>query len=213
MPDYQSHCESCQRKIGKSCGEVHRWMDEPVKMMGAGHRVYRHDIKRTPELAKKIWDRRYEQGLTDITGDEARETCIDHILLDKSGGELPRIEIPMPSIAHAPFGGFSLSLIIGIILYVVGITGPLTGALLAMGILGGILGFLVSIGTRIEHPGDIPWDFGLGAFLSFLVALWLMFSKISLASKISLFVPVLVFSGFAIKFKKDLENKKYIVSK
>lgn len=96
MADYQTHCVSCRRKIGKSCEEVHRWMDEPVKMMGKGHRVYRHDINRTPGLAEEIWNRKYKQGLTNITGDEAKEACIDHILLDKEKGDLPpEPELPL----------------------------------------------------------------------------------------------------------------------
>lgn len=93
MPDTQIHCESCRRKIGRACREVHRWIDEPVKMMGPSHRGYRHDIKKTPKLVKEMWDRKYEKGLSDITGDEAKEACIDHILLDNEKGDLP----PRPS--------------------------------------------------------------------------------------------------------------------
>jgi hypothetical protein len=77
MPDHRTHCEQSYRKYGKKFSELHAWMDAPVKGLGVRHRLYRHDLKRTPSEAKELF------------GKFADHACIDHILLDMEKGDLP----------------------------------------------------------------------------------------------------------------------------
>ncbi|MBA7593911.1 hypothetical protein ES703_00845 [subsurface metagenome] len=77
MPDHSTHCEQSYRKYGKRFSKLHAWMDAPVKGLGGGHRIYRHDLKRTPHEARELF------------GEFADHACIDHILLDKEKGDLP----------------------------------------------------------------------------------------------------------------------------
>ena len=102
MPDFKKHCESCERKYGESYEEVHRWMDEPIEVMGPSHRKYRHNIHETPNFVKRMWNEKLKKGLTNITGDEAREACIDHILLDMDAGDLPETPLKPKGIKICP---------------------------------------------------------------------------------------------------------------
>jgi len=78
MPDHAAHCKHSYEKYGKSFSELHSWMDAPVQGLGRGHRMYRHDLKKTPLEARRIF------------GEMADHACIDHILLDMKEGEIPR---------------------------------------------------------------------------------------------------------------------------
>lgn len=70
MPDLKIHEEDSLKKYGKKFTELHQWMDEPVKIMGRGHRKYRHDPNITPIEAKRMF------------GKNADNACLDHIILD-----------------------------------------------------------------------------------------------------------------------------------
>jgi len=78
MPDHATHCKQSYQRYGKDFSELHSWMDAPAKGLGQGHRMYRHDIKKTPLEARKIFSEMADQA------------CIDHILLDIKEGEIPR---------------------------------------------------------------------------------------------------------------------------
>lgn len=84
MPSHGIHCAQSRKKYGKSFNDLHKWMDSPSKLLGSKHRILRHDIKKTPIEAKKIF------------GELADQACIDHILLDYEEGDLQQYKhIPL----------------------------------------------------------------------------------------------------------------------
>jgi hypothetical protein len=70
MPLLKEHEEQSIKRYGKPFTELHQWMDEAVKVMGRGHRKYRHDPNITPIEAKRMF------------GENADNACLDHIILD-----------------------------------------------------------------------------------------------------------------------------------
>ena len=52
-------------------------MDEPSRILGTDHRMYRHNPYKTPLEARRIF------------GEDADHACLDHIRLDKFGGTKP----------------------------------------------------------------------------------------------------------------------------
>lgn len=71
MPNHEEHCVESLKRYGKTFSEVHAWMDEPCLILGAQHRIYRHNPYVTPTEAKAIF------------GDLADHVCLDHIRLDE----------------------------------------------------------------------------------------------------------------------------------
>ena len=70
MPSHKEHCLHSLSTYGKSFSILHKWMDEPVKVLGSSHRMFRHDLKKTPVIAKNLF------------GELADQACIDHIIMD-----------------------------------------------------------------------------------------------------------------------------------
>lgn len=70
MPRHEVHCQDSLTKYGKRFDTLHRWMDQPSAILGKTHRVYRHDVCKTPKEARKLF------------GEFADHACLDHILLD-----------------------------------------------------------------------------------------------------------------------------------
>ena len=71
MPNHEEHCAESLKRYGKTFSELHRWMDEPSLLLGAKHRIYRHNPFVTPSEAKAIF------------GFNADNACLDHIRLDE----------------------------------------------------------------------------------------------------------------------------------
>ena len=78
MPSNEIHCAQSRKKYGKSFSDLHKWMDEPSKILGSNHRIIRHDIKKTPKEARELF------------GPLADQACIDHIMLDLESGEIQK---------------------------------------------------------------------------------------------------------------------------
>jgi hypothetical protein len=70
MPKLEEHEKDSKNRYGNPFTELHKWMDEPVKILGFKHRMYRHNPKTTPIEAKGLF------------GNNADNACIDHIMLD-----------------------------------------------------------------------------------------------------------------------------------
>jgi hypothetical protein len=80
LPNHEEHCADSLRRYGKTYSEVHRWMDEPCKILGSSHRIYRHDPFVTPREAKAIF------------GDLADHVTLDHIRLDEQESNRKQID-------------------------------------------------------------------------------------------------------------------------
>jgi hypothetical protein len=54
--DYISHCQECLSKLGKTYGEVHKYLDEFAGKPGIGmrHRKYRHHQAGIIEVGRKF---------------------------------------------------------------------------------------------------------------------------------------------------------------
>jgi hypothetical protein len=55
MPNNEEHSQESLRRYGKSFSEFHKWMDEPIAILGANHRKYRHDPNTTPKEAVQLF--------------------------------------------------------------------------------------------------------------------------------------------------------------
>ena len=79
MAGHERHCRHSYELYGEPAGDIHRWMDEPARIYGPGHKWTRHDIKIIPK------------GFIDKYGEElARQIMIDHILMDSGRFTRPR---------------------------------------------------------------------------------------------------------------------------
>ena len=81
MPNHKEHCDYSFLKYGKDFSELHKWMDEPIGILGGGHRAVCHNLKTTPNEAKKLF------------GEFADHACFDHIHLDMTNDSTLREEI------------------------------------------------------------------------------------------------------------------------
>jgi len=43
MPSLTEHCMFTKKRYGVTGRDIHKWMDEPVKLYGPNHRMVRHD--------------------------------------------------------------------------------------------------------------------------------------------------------------------------
>lgn len=78
MPSLEEHCKSCLERYGYGFKEVHKWLDSPVKIAGAKHRLVRHNLETTPKEAEKMfWEDIPEQYRLFV-----KHAVIDHIVLD-----------------------------------------------------------------------------------------------------------------------------------
>ena len=78
MPSVKTHCAISQKRTGNSFAQLHEWIDEPTRRLGADHRVRRHSYnERDKNAIKEYWDSKGE-GL----GEKAVIEWLFHIALD-----------------------------------------------------------------------------------------------------------------------------------
>jgi hypothetical protein len=70
MVDHKTHRERCRKLLGDDYAWVHRYMDQPYKILGRRHRVLRHDEETALLLAIKTGDPR------------SYVAAMDHLLAD-----------------------------------------------------------------------------------------------------------------------------------
>jgi len=75
MPSHEKHCQQSYERYNKRFDKLHTWMDEPWKLLGKEHRMYRHDPYISPKEVKELF------------GKYADHACLDHILLDNHQGK------------------------------------------------------------------------------------------------------------------------------
>ena len=51
MPGNEEHSNDTLKRLGVRASDLHEWMDEPSKLYGSSHRMYRHDPDCPPEWA------------------------------------------------------------------------------------------------------------------------------------------------------------------
>lgn len=73
-PNIEDHCKATSAKYGVEGSEIHRWLDEPCRKYGGGHREFRHDTE-TVRLAGEIFGSKYGRAL-------AENIALDHIMAD-----------------------------------------------------------------------------------------------------------------------------------
>lgn len=72
LPDLKEHIEHTMIRYDVSGESIHKWMDEPAKLMGSAHRLVRHNTRQI--LPKYLIDEYGE--------DLAYNIMLDHILED-----------------------------------------------------------------------------------------------------------------------------------
>lgn len=73
MPNIEEHCSHTKMRYGVTGESVHRWIDEPVRLVGPTHREYRHVLNQEiPAFLVEEYGR-----------DLARNIMLDHLTLDK----------------------------------------------------------------------------------------------------------------------------------
>jgi hypothetical protein len=78
MPSVKTHCAISQIRTGKNFAELHEWIDEPARKLGADHRMKRHSYnENNKNYIKRYWDSKGE-GL----GEKAVIEWLFHIALD-----------------------------------------------------------------------------------------------------------------------------------
>jgi hypothetical protein len=50
MPSFKVHRRCSLRRTGKDFAELHKWMDEPHRILKMDHRRVRHDLSYIPEV-------------------------------------------------------------------------------------------------------------------------------------------------------------------
>jgi len=73
MPSLREHCLLTEQRYGVTGMDIHKWMDEPVKLFGPTHRLVRHD--KYQELPK--------QFIEAYGSDLAYNIMLDHLLADE----------------------------------------------------------------------------------------------------------------------------------
>ncbi len=78
MPTLKTHCAISRKRTGNDFADLHRWIDEPAKRLGAEHRIKRHYLNENDKnTIKKYWDAE-GKGL----GEKAVIEWLFHIALD-----------------------------------------------------------------------------------------------------------------------------------
>jgi hypothetical protein len=78
MPSIRTHCAISQTRTGNAFVELHQWIDEPAKRLGANHRIERHYYnENNKNYIKRWWDSK-AKGL----GEKAVIEWLFHIALD-----------------------------------------------------------------------------------------------------------------------------------
>ena len=72
MPSNDEHCRRTKKRYGVRGEDIHRWMDEPVKLYGSKHRKSRH----TTDYIPLMFIEKYGRDLTTLIME-------DHILADR----------------------------------------------------------------------------------------------------------------------------------
>lgn len=74
MPSHEEHCQHTLKRYGVRGDDIHKYLDEPCKVAGQGHREFRHDSN-TVKLVGQIFEKKYGREL-------AENIALDHIMLD-----------------------------------------------------------------------------------------------------------------------------------
>jgi hypothetical protein len=152
LPSHEEHCQESLRRYGKTFSELHKWMDEPCEIMGAKHRIYRHDPYTTPKEAKALF------------GEYADEACLDHIRADmktlrRQGVKVarPHGKSELPSIAQG-----MVLLFLAFALFILGFQGlsiKYGGWMIVLGCWSlaflFFLGFLATITAKEKEPSTV----------------------------------------------------------
>lgn len=74
LPDHEEHCQHTLKRYNVRGDDIHSFIDEPSKLAGQGHRIYRHDTK-TIKLVGEIFGGKYGREV-------AESIALDHITAD-----------------------------------------------------------------------------------------------------------------------------------
>lgn len=74
MPNHEEHCEHSFKRYGVKGEDIHTFLDEPCRLVGQGHREFRHDTK-TIKLVGDIFGEKYGREL-------AESIALDHLTAD-----------------------------------------------------------------------------------------------------------------------------------
>ena len=73
MPNLRVHCLLTEQRYGVTGRDIHKWMDEPVKLYGPTHRIVRHN--KYQELP--------QQFIEQYGAELAYNIMLDHLLADE----------------------------------------------------------------------------------------------------------------------------------
>jgi len=74
LPSYEEHCQHTLKHYGVRGDDIHKYLDEPCRVAGQGHRQFRHDSE-TVKLVGQVFGKKYGREL-------AENIALDHIMLD-----------------------------------------------------------------------------------------------------------------------------------
>jgi hypothetical protein len=78
MPLFKTHCAISKKRTGNNFAELHRWIDEPTRRLGADHRIERHHYtEKDKNTIKEYWD-----GIGEGLGEKAIIEWLFHIAID-----------------------------------------------------------------------------------------------------------------------------------
>ena len=69
MPNLKLHCKFSKKRTGDNYEDLHKWMDEPQKVLGIDHRRVRHDLSYIPNVKEKFGDEAVSEFLMHISAD------------------------------------------------------------------------------------------------------------------------------------------------
>jgi len=70
----EEHCQHSLKRYGVRGDEIHKWIDEPVRIAGRSHRQFRHDLASLP-MAVKMFEAKYG-------ADTVKNIFLDHLSAD-----------------------------------------------------------------------------------------------------------------------------------
>lgn len=84
MPNHEEHCEHSFKRYRIRGDDIHKFLDEPCRMIGQNHREFRHDTK-TIKLVGEVFGQKYGRELSE-------SIALDHITADHEEGIRKRKE-------------------------------------------------------------------------------------------------------------------------
>jgi hypothetical protein len=90
MPILEEHSKHSLKRYGERGEDIHKFLDEPVKIVGRNHREFRHDTE-TIELVGKLFGQKYGKA-------KAESIALDHIMLDHLGKIKVDCKIPVEKV-------------------------------------------------------------------------------------------------------------------